>query len=113
MTVEAVELFIGTYIHNVRYGVNISNQKDPRITQSDGYGIITNLPSSFRNYCSDLWLVELLYNSGYEIEKIFVAIRLSEEIDRDLLKRQMINPFFHFDWESRELVDLPKAKERL
>lgn len=73
---EAIELLLerSYIIHTCRYGISISKQGDPIIQDNHGYVIMTELSQDFRDYCSNRFLVELFYDSDYDLKKVFFAI---------------------------------------
>lgn len=70
---ESTETFIGTFIHACRYGVIISNQGKHIITDSHGYGIMTELSQELRNYCSNRFLVDF-YTTLTMIRRRFFSL---------------------------------------
>lgn len=61
MEKETIELTIAVWMHCCRYGVIYTKSSDPRIRDSNRYGILTSISSRLRHYVTDSETVRLYY----------------------------------------------------
>lgn len=98
-------------MHDCKYSIMVSKLGDPILRKSIKYGMMTPLPQDLRDLCTDRILIVLLYNYEYDIEKVALEKRLSEEVDRVVMKKQVMNPFVHYDLESGTIEILKLGEE--
>lgn len=104
---ETVDLLVAAFIHAARHGIRYSRQGDPRITVSDGFGILTPIPTRTMNWLTTPYLLELFHNSEYDVGLVILAVERQRQIDWNAIAEEMPDPFLWYEWHTGRVVSLP------
>lgn len=74
-------MFIGAYIYFFRFGMEVTKHVNPLLTRIVVYGIVTEIPNSLVEMCSDRYLIELYFNPDYNLKKVLLFIPQAGKID--------------------------------
>ena len=94
MEKDTIELVYGCWTMACIYGIDVSRNVDPHVTESSGMGIMTPLPPDTTRMGTPDMIVRLFYGSEVDPKQVLLAIDKSRSVDWDDPRRQMVGPFF-------------------
>lgn len=74
-------MFIGAHMYCSRFRMEVAKHVEPLPTRSDGYDIMTEISNGLLEICSDRYLIELNFNSDYNLKNALLLIRIAGKID--------------------------------
>lgn len=84
---ETAEFFIAIYMYSWSYCIHVSRFADPRLTARAYYGIMPPVSDALRPICSYRFLIELYYNSDFNLKKVLIALQPSVEVNRNEFRK--------------------------
>lgn len=67
---------------------------------------MTQLPKDASYFLSDKYAVSLFHGCGLDFGLILLAFRHNQEIHWDMLRKDMVDPFVWYDWETGNATNL-------
>ncbi len=108
---EQVEINFSFFVKAASDGVKVSRLDDPRITASGKYGVLIPIPNKLFSRASNDMVADLFYESGYDMDRIRMAVDRSGLVDWKELAKKMKYPFAWYDFANSKVIDLPRREE--
>lgn len=78
---ESFDLLLVAFLQATRYVIRYSRQGDPRITQSQGYGVLTPLQRATVQILNTAYITGLFFGSSLGLGLVLLAVERQQEVD--------------------------------
>lgn len=102
-----MELVLASFAHAARHEMCYSRQGYPRITQSQGHGVLTALPHATTHIINSAYVTELLYDGDLDVGLFRLAIQRQHKVNWAYITSIVEDPFLWYDWHTVHMVRLP------
>lgn len=104
---KSVETVLAVLLHSTRYVIPYSRRCEPRLTQSQWYGVFMPPPHATTHIINYSYLIELFYKGDLDVGLVWLAIQRQHEVNRAYVDSVTEEPFLWYDCRIGRIVGLP------